>query len=432
VDYYLPGSETYEQLRGGFNKRISKKPSAIARCKNTDEVAEAVRHAAGKKWAVTIRSGGHCMEGFSAADGAMMIHLGQLSQTEWIDANTIRVGPACTLSKLYDFLLPRKKIIPGGSCAGVGIGGLTLGGGYGLLARKFGLTCDSLLGVTMVDGRGRIVDSSSDKNLLWACRGGNNGNFGVVTSLTFRVHDAPATMQSFRFRSFQVDRVRALRIMKNWFEQTRNLPPDCFSAFVLNKSTLYILLTSVRKDTAAIEPVITSLARMSDKTTRSAATPLAQALKNYYGIQQPLNFKNASAGLYRDFSSIESYIGGVLDKVIATPGMIFQVNTMGGNIQSAEKELVSAFPHREYAYFSELQTYWEQPSREAGLLQKFQEVQEIFARNGMRAQYRNYPDINFASPASDYYGKNLARLQQIKKQYDPDNIFRYEQSIPTV
>ncbi len=432
VDYLLPGSETYEKLRGGFNKRISKKPSAIARCNNTEEVAEAVRYAMIKKWAITVRSGGHCMEGFSAADGAMMIHLGQLNTAEWIDNNTIRVGPACTLSKLYDFLLPRKKIIPGGSCAGVGIGGLTLGGGYGLLARKFGLTCDSLLGLTMVDGRGRTVDSSTDKNLLWACRGGNNGNFGVVTSLTFRVHDAPATMQSFRFRSFQVDRARALRIMNSWFESTRNLPPECFSAFVLNKSTLYILLTSVRKDTAAIEPVIATLARLSDKTTRSAAIPLAQALKNYYGVQEPLYFKNASAGLYRNFASVEPYIGNVLDKVIATPGMIFQINTLGGNIQSVEKEAGSAFPHREYSYFSELQTYWDNPSREAFLLRRFQEVQEVFARNGMQAQYRNYPDINFSAPATDYYGKNLARLQQIKKQYDPDNIFRYEQSIPTL
>jgi hypothetical protein len=432
ADYFMPGSETYEQLRGGFNKRINKRPATIARCKTTGDVAEAVRYALGKKWAVTVRSGGHCMEGFSAANGAMMIHLGLLNQAEWIDSQTVRVGPACTLAKLYDFLLPRKKIIPGGSCATVGIGGLTLGGGYGLLARKFGLTCDSLLGVTMVDGRGRIVDSATDKNLLWACRGGNNGNFGVVTSLTFRVHEAPATMQSFRFRSFRVDRVRALRIMNTWFEQTRNLPPECFSAFVLNKSTLYILLTNTGKNSTGIQPVINTLERLSDKTTKSSSVPLAQALKNYYGVQEPLYFKNASAGLYRNFASVEPYIGGVLDKVIATPGMIFQVNTLGGNIQSPDKEAGSAFPHREYPYFSELQTYWDNPSRETSLLQKFQEVQDIFARNGMNAQYRNYPDINFTAPASDYYGKNLVRLQQIKKQYDPDNIFRYEQSIPGI
>jgi hypothetical protein len=284
----------------------------------------------------------------------------------------------------------------------------------------------------MVDGRGRIVDSATDKNLLWACRGGNNGNFGVVTSLTFRVHEAPATMQSFRFRSFRVDRARALRIMNTWFEQTRNLPPECFSAFVLNKSTLYILLTNTGKNSTGIQPVINTLERLSDKTTKSSYVPLAQALKNYYGVQEPLYFKNASAGLYRNFASVEPYIGDVLDKVIATPGMIFQVNTLGGNIQSPDKEAGSAFPHRDYPYFSELQTYWDNPSRETSLLQKFQEVQDIFARNGMNAQYRNYPDINFTAPASDYYGKNLVRLQQIKKQYDPDNIFRYEQSIPGI
>ncbi len=186
VTYFKKGDVEYELLRKGFNKRIEKFPLIIALCKNTTGVTEAVKYAAQNRLPIAIKSGGHCMEGFSCNDGGMVINLSLLNKIEWIDGNNIKVGPGCTLSNIYDEILPKRKILPGGSCAGVGIGGLTLGGGYGLLGRKFGLTCDSLQEVTMVDGQGNIRSSVNDKDLLWACRGGGNGNFGVITEMKFK------------------------------------------------------------------------------------------------------------------------------------------------------------------------------------------------------------------------------------------------------
>ena len=182
VAYYKKGDPQYKTLRNGFNKRIDKFPLIIALCKNTEGVAEAVGYAIQNKLPVAVKSGGHCMEGFSCNEGGMVINLSLLNKINWIDKDTIAVGPGCTLSELYDELLPRGMVIPGGSCAGVGIGGLVLGGGYGLLARRYGLTCDSLLELTMVDGTGSIQSSNKDQELLWACRGGGNGNFGKITS----------------------------------------------------------------------------------------------------------------------------------------------------------------------------------------------------------------------------------------------------------
>lgn len=109
--------------------------------------------------------------------------------------------------------------------------------------------------------------------------------------------------------------------------------------------------------------------------------------------------------------------------------MIYQVNTLGGNIQKPELENTSAFAHRAYTYFSELQTYWETPKQEARLLEKFQQVQQVFTSNAIVAQYRNYPDINFTNWPEMYYGSNYKRLQQLKTKYDPANLFRYEQSV---
>ena len=429
VTYYKAGDEAYEKLRKGFNKRINKFPAIIALCNNTNGVAEAINFAIQHNLPVAVKSGGHCMEGFSSNNEGMVINLSSMKNIEWINDETIKVGPGCTLSELYNALLPKKKIIPGGSCAGVGIGGLVLGGGYGLMARKFGLTCDSLQGVTMVDGAGKIISSTADNELLWANKGGNNGNFGVATEFIFKVHPAPATMQSFRFRSYKADTIKVKRILKTWFELTAELPTDCFSAFVLNGKIVYILLTNVGKNIPVLQKIVNGLSAVSDRTTRTAAQPLAQALKVYYGRQQPMYFKNASAGLYRNFSEIESIIDKVIDTVLTSPGMIYQVNTLGGNIQNTTFETASAFPHRAFPYFSELQTYWETPKQEARLAERFQQVQQIFISNGNTAQYRNYPDINFINWPEMYYGSNYKRLQQLKNKYDPNNLFRFEQSI---
>jgi hypothetical protein len=204
---------------------------------------------------------------------------------------------------------------------------------------------------------------------------------------------------------------------------------EYFSAYVLNGKTLYILLTNVGKQTATVKNVIAELKMITDKTTGNKPQPLARALKVYYGRSHPMYFKNASAGLYKNFEEINSFVDKALEIVVSTPGMIYQVNTLGGNIQNAEFENTSSFPHRAFPYFSELQTYWESPSLQKRLLEKFEQVQQVFGSNGIKAQYRNYPDINFSNWPELYYGSNYKRLQAVKAKYDPNNLFRYEQSV---
>jgi FAD/FMN-containing dehydrogenase len=429
VTYYKKGDGPYETLRKGFNKRINKYPAIIALCNNTSGVAEAVQYAAQNYLPVAIKSGGHCMEGFSCNNDGMVINLSQMKAIEWVDSYTIKVGPGCTLADLYKELLPKGKILPGGSCAGVGIAGLVLGGGYGLMARLFGLTCDSLLQVTMVDGKGQVHSSANDPNLLWACKGGGNGNFGVVTELVFKVHKAPATLQSFRFKSFKVNSKRAMNLLEQWFTITEPLPPACFSAFVLNGKTAYILLTNASKHTEAVKTAVAQLAAISDKTTQTKPVPIATAVKVFYGRTQPMYFKNASAGLYKNFAEIATFIEQAIQTVVTTPGMIYQVNTLGGNIVNPTFEAASAFAHRAYPYFSELQTYWDAEKQGARLMERFKQVQAVFNSNGIVAQYRNYPDMDFSNYNSLYYGNNYPQLQAVKKKYDPDNIIRHEQSI---
>ena len=423
------GDADYDALRQGFNKRINKYPTAIAVCTSTADVQAAMRYAKDNNLAVAVKSGGHCMEGYSCNDDGLVINLSKLNGIKWIDDQTIRVGPGRTLSAIYEELLPRKKIIPSGSCGGVAIGGLALGGGYGLFSRSLGLTCDSLLDLTMVDGQGNVRSTKDDPELLWACRGGGNGNFGVVTEMTFRVHEAPQLLTAHWFRINTIDIARCTAVMEQWFRLTAALPESCFSAFILNGKLLNIMITNSAAHSQPVQHMIDTLTPLVDKVTIGKPRPLASVVKNYFGQKGPIYFKNASSGLYTGFEEIRPFIGEVIDKVNKTPGMIYQINTMGGRIDTPEAHKKSAFPHRSRHFVSELQTYWEAASQGERLILSFAEVQSIFHKNGVKAQYRNYADSGFQDWEHDYYGDNYARLREVKKHYDPNNLIRSEQSV---
>lgn len=421
VVYYEKEAAQYEQLRKGFNKRISHFPKIIALCKNTNGVVEAIQYAKTKNLKITVKSGGHCMEGFSCLDGGMVFNLSLLNTLEWVDANTLKVGPACTLKNIYETIIPKGKYLPGGSCQTVAIGGLTLGGGYGLLSRNFGLTCDSLLQATMVTGEANVVNTKNDSELLWGLKGGGNGNFGVVTEMLFTLQKAPATMQSFKFRTQNVTIPNAKEICKQWFLLSKTLPDTCFSAFIFNGKTTYILLTNVASNNQVVLNFINTFKALSTKFTAGTKLPLGQALKAYYAEANPITFKNASAGLYKSFEDIESIIENVFELIKKRPGILYQVNTLGGKIQNPNFEQNSSFAHRDCFYFSELQAYWESKSANNVFLQQFEAIQKLFAAKGVNAQYRNYPDINFKNWESLYYGKSLTKLLTLKKKYDAQN-----------
>lgn len=429
VTFYNNKDTEYNALRSGFNSRINKYPAVIAVCKTTKGVQKAILYAKEFKLPIAIKSGGHSMEGFSCGNSGMQIIVSNLNKMEWINSYKIKVGPGVLLKDIYEGLIPKNRILPGGSCATVAIGGLSLGGGYGLMSRLFGLTCDSLEEVTMVDGNGKILSSKNDKDLLWACKGGGNGSFGVITEMYFKVHNRPTYMSSYRFRSFNVSIEKGKEILKTWFEESKKLPNACFSTCLFNGDTVYILLTNVSKPTPIVQQFITKMKSLNDKFTSNFQQPLGTALKNYYGQQHPVLFKNASSGLYKSFEEIEPIIDSILEIVFNTKGMIYQFNTLGGAIQNPVFENSSSFPHREYSFFTELQTYWESPKEEENLLKRFEDVQQIVAKQGITAQYANYPDINFANYENSYYSKNLPRLKLLKKKYDVDNNIRHEQSI---
>jgi FAD/FMN-containing dehydrogenase len=194
----LPGSAAYERARPPFIAGFDDlQPQAVVFCAAAEEAAEALGFARRHGLEVAVRSGGHCFAGFSSSRG-LVLDVTPLRSVA-VAGGVVSVGAGARLGELYERLLGHGLTVPAGTCPSVGIGGLTLGGGHGILGRAYGLTLDHLVGaqVVLADGRVADCDEHHDGDLFWALRGAGAGNFGVVTALTFRPWPAPASLANF-------------------------------------------------------------------------------------------------------------------------------------------------------------------------------------------------------------------------------------------
>ena len=186
-----PGDDQYEQLRRVWNAMIDRRPAAIVRCSGVADVVEIVRFARERDIDISVRGGGHNVAGKAVRDEAIMIDLGDMNGV-WVDPGNrrARVQGGARWGEFDNETLVHNLATTGGTVGTTGVGGLTLGGGVGWLARKHGLSCDNVMSADMVLADGSVVTASAEQNLdlYWAIRGGG-GNFGIVTSFEFEVHD---------------------------------------------------------------------------------------------------------------------------------------------------------------------------------------------------------------------------------------------------
>lgn len=215
-----PGDPAYDEARTVFNSMIDKRPALIAQCESVADVVAAVEYGVDQGLEIAVRAGGHGVTGAALSEGGLVVDLRRMNQAE-VDADerTVKVGGGATWADLDTACQPYGLATTGGRVSTTGVAGLTLGGGSGWLERKLGLACDGLLEVELVLADGRLVTASeaSDPELFWALHGGG-GNFGVATSLTFRLHSLPTTTLAMLFwrASAGPDVIRAYRDL---FEQ---------------------------------------------------------------------------------------------------------------------------------------------------------------------------------------------------------------------
>jgi FAD/FMN-containing dehydrogenase len=431
----VPSDHDFANYLGAFNKRTLLTPQVRVLCHNAKAVVTALQWAKENQVPLAMRAGGHSYEGFSQSTG-LVIDTRLMNQIEMsADATSFVVGAGALLGEIYDVVARRGVVIPAGSCPTVGVTGHSTGGGYGLIARGFGLACDSLLSFEMVlaDGRVVTVNEQNYPDLFWACRGAGGGNFGVMTQLQFRTHRV-GNVFSFLV-SWSTTPDKAATLMRTWQSWAPTAPNGINPLLKVSKDpngrislrcigqsigTEPILRQELKRLTEVLPPGSFSVKRM----------PFLGAVK-YFGGRETDNvtvyMKAKSDYLKKVWDNSEAL--GFLSQL--PPGEIVAIfDSYGGAIRNF-RDADTAFAHRENTV-SSVQYYveWADPKDTPFKLQKMRTFHDSVRPYFSGGAYSNYPDIDLPNYARAYWAGNLERLVQIKNSYDPSNLFQHAQSVP--
>lgn len=458
----LPTDDRYAVAHQLFNTRFdSIHPAAIVYCSSPADVQTCLAFVQRFTLPFTVRSGGHSYAGYSTTTGLVLDVTRMKQVTVGGNAGTVTIDAGARLIDVYATLAQSGVIIPAGSCATVGIAGLTLGGGVGVLSRKFGLTSDNLLSAQVVLANGEMVtcDKNTHADLFWALQGGGGGNFGVVTSFTFQTH-AVDTLVLF---TLNWPWNSAVDVVDGWQQWGPQAPDELWSNC--------LLLESTDKSTGSLVSVNGVYVGSED-----ALNPFLQQLIDRVGIAPSSRYvftdslidaMMAEAGCYgktvnachlpsqdaqgqlsRDTSKASSdYINQLLPRqaieILVNSISKRQSSSMlngggigmdafGGAINRVEAD-ATAFVHRNELFSIQYTASWNADDDSSVVSANSSWLSDTW--KAMRpyvsgAAYQNYidPDLNDWQQA--YYGANLPRLRQVKKSYDPDNLFHFAQSIP--
>jgi FAD/FMN-containing dehydrogenase len=455
----LPGSPGYELARKPAIARFhDARPRAVVRCQVPADVAETIAFARRHQVPAAVRSGGHSFAGRSSTAG-IVIDVSPMASVSTAGGVATAGGGTC-LGALYDTLAGQHVTVAGGCGPTVGVAGLTLGGGLGILGRVHGLTCDQLLAaeVVLADGRVAECDDRREPGLLWALRGAGGGNFGVVTSLTFRTVPAPAAT-SFHLTWPHRNAVSVVEAWQAWApaapaELAASLlltaageagrPPavHVFGTMLGAESATTALLAALAARAGA-DPASLFVQNLPYQETKRYLTRLGDQMREPAEGQQAPEGQQAAEGRpaaeAHDFSKSEFFARPLPADAITALVAGFGRQRPAG--QSRELDFTpwagaynrpaadaTAFPHRD-ALFLLKHTVSVDPGADAAgreaarrWLDRSWATVHPFGTGGV---YPNFPDPGLADEAGAYYGVNLARLLRVKARYDPDGFFPF-------
>lgn len=441
----LPGQSGYDTARLSYNPIYdARRPAAVARCTSAEDVSACIAFAREHGVRLAARSGGHSYAGYSTPDQGLVVDVGPMNAVVDHGDGTATIGAGARLVDIYATLAASGRCIPGGSCPSVGISGLTLGGGIGVLSRLHGLTCDSLLSadIVLADGSIRTVDETHDPDLFWALRGGGGGNFGIVTSFTFRTYPAPSIVVFAM--SFAPNTIASvLDAWQAWLPQLPNtLWTNCRVAaadmtchvggsFVgterelqgwLDRLRAHVTPTSQFVQTKSYLDAMRYYGGCSDRTIPACHL----ASQGGSGTLDRSAFVASSRMLSSpivDTSSIAALL-----KPIDSLDLLF--DSLGGAVSEIAPD-ATAFPHRNAIASVQIYKGTSVANRSAAV-RVVGQVQAALAKQVGGGAYINYIDPNQVDWAAASYGANLPRLQSVAKTFDPTNLFGFSQGVATV
>ncbi len=434
-----PDDPGYDDARRVLYFTVDRRPLAIVRAADADDVAEAVRFAREHDLPLAVRSGGHSMAFHSVVDDAIVVDFSEMKRIR-LDARSrmARVQPGATSGDLATLANANGLALSTGDTHSVGTGGLTTGGGVGFMVRKYGLAIDNLLAAQVVTADGAIVTASAEEHpdLFWAIRGGG-GNFGIVTEFTFLLAPVdqilggelilPATREVLRgYLDYVATAPDDLTTIANLMYSP---PAPHVPAEQVGKLGLSILVCW-SGDLDAGEHALAPL--------RALGTPLADAIAP---MPYPEIFRFTAHQAEPHAASIRSMFADelsdeTLDAALAamqnasSPFSLVQFRGLGGAMARVPAE-ATAFAHRQRRYFVAVIGLWLDPAEDAAVHEAWTAALWQQVRHEGRGVYVNFLEeegperIREAYPPTTY-----ARLAEIKRTYDPENLFRFNQNVP--
>ncbi len=436
-----PGQPDYEEARTVWNGMIDRHPALVARCRGAADVRVALDIARTHGLLVSVKSGGHHIAGNAVADGGLLIDLSRLKsirvnpsdRTAWVEAG-VTLGEFDREAQAFGLATPL------GINSTTGVAGLTLGGGFGWISRKFGLTCDNLRAadVVTVDGALRRVDATREPELFWAIRGGG-GNFGVVTAFEFDLHpvgptvlaglivhpfdDAPALMRFYRdFVATTPDELTVWMVL-------RKAPPLPFLPEAWHGREVAVVVAVWIGDHAEGERVL--------KPLRGYGTPLADVIgpTPFAGFQTAFDpLLTPGARNYwksHDLARLNDGALGVLADFVGrlpSPHTEVFIGQLGKAVARVPAD-ATAFGRREAEFIVNVHGRWEAAADDQRCIAWCRSFFDALAPHALGTTYVNFMTEDEGGRVQAAYGPNFERLVTLKQKYDPDNLLRMNMNL---
>jgi len=437
----LPSDEAYESARRIWNAMIDRHPAIIARCATTSDVVRGVNFAKENGLVLAVRGGGHNIAGNAVCDGGIVIDLSRMTAAIVDpDKRRVTIEGGATLADLDAATQAHGLATPLGINSTTGVAGLTLGGGFGWLSRKYGMTIDNLESAEVVTAAGEVVRASATDHpdLFWALRGGG-GNFGVVTRFEFRLHpvgpdllsglivypisEAKSVLQQYReFTANAPDELSVWAILRQ-APPLPFLPPEVHGKVIIALALIYA--GDPKQGETLIEPL------------RTFGNPVGE----HVGVQPYTAWQRAFDPLLtpgarnywksHNFSTLQDELFEVVidySNRLPTPQTEIFFGALGGATTRPAPDS-TAYAHRDALFVMNVHGRWDDPAddkRCIGWARDYFQASAPFASGGV---YVNFLTADEVERVRSSYGPNYDRLAQVKKKYDPTNLFRMNQNI---
>jgi FAD/FMN-containing dehydrogenase len=436
-----PSDAGYDEACKVFNAMIDRRPSVVVRCTSADDVVAAVNFARENELDLAVRGGGHSVPGFGTADDAVVVDLAGMTEVQ-VDpqAQTARAQGGATWGTFNDATHAHGLATTGGIVSTTGVGGLTLGGGIGYLSRGAGLSCDNLVSAEVVTADGRVLRASESENddLFWALRGGG-GNFGVVTSFEFRLHpvtdvyggpmffdaeDAGTVLRAYR--EFIADAPEQFGGFPAW----QIAPPLPFIPEERHGETMIAFVSCwagpLNEGEGVLAPIRDAAPVVAEHVGPMPYPALNSAFDALYPHAQLQHYWKANFVTELTDAAIEAHLEhGPKVPVVNSTVHIYPINGACHRVASGE----TAFAYRDATFATVIAGMWPDPADNEANIKWVRDYYDATAPLSEEGGYINFMAEDDQERIKANYKGNYDRLVEVKRTYDPDNLFHLNQNI---